>query len=65
MVELLGGLWCMHEGDWCIYFDGDLFAYPFSGVAKQFEQGAAAGDGVLSYYHSVVALSAAFRPKQP
>jgi hypothetical protein len=62
IIGAVGGTWAddpahglgvrFTNGDWC---------YPFAKVAKQFENGKAAGDGVLGFYDSCLALAKAAR----
>jgi hypothetical protein len=38
------------DGNLCVIFSGGDCAYPFTKVAKQFEQGLEAGESILSFY---------------
>jgi hypothetical protein len=51
IIAASSGKW--HEdadGNLCVIFPGGDCAYPFTKVAKQFEQGLEAGESILSFY---------------
>ena len=51
IIAASSGQW--HEdadGNLCVTFSGGDCAYPFTKVAKQFEQGLEAGESILSFY---------------
>ena len=51
IIAASSGQW--HEdadGNLCVTFPGGDCAYPFTKVAKQFEQGLEAGESILSFY---------------
>ena len=52
-----GGQWKQYDGRWGVEFSPQFAAFPFAKLAKQFENGRAAGDSILGFYRSIPALS--------
>ena len=48
IIRKFGGHWAEIDGNWCVQFDDQNAAFPFSKVAKQLDHGAE--DSVLSYF---------------
>jgi len=45
-----GGDWHQRDGSWGIFFRDSSGAFPFSKVRKQFDDGSAAGESILSFF---------------
>ncbi len=62
-IARLGGQWALHEGRVCVLFNDNNVIFPHHKVAKQFDNGAEAGDSILGFYQANISLFKALAPK--
>ena len=53
IVHKYGGSWREHSEGWGVFFDDSNAVFPFTKVLKQFENGMAKGDSILSFFDLV------------
>ncbi|MBI1177488.1 hypothetical protein GC207_08620 [bacterium] len=51
LVQCYGGSWIQREGTWCVAFDDQNVAFPFSKIAKQIDNGL--DDGIAGFFRVV------------
>ncbi len=59
LLETLEGQWQWHEAlhTWGILFQSGLWAFPFSKIHKQLEEGSSSGESILHFFDSAVAYA--------
>jgi hypothetical protein len=69
IVRCHGGRWAQNEGMWCVAFDDQNIAYPFSKITKQIDNGLE--DGIATFFNAIPAIfedierAAPSTPKKP
>lgn len=53
VIRAHGGSWRNQDGMWGVFIDDRNAAFPFSKVAKQFENGVEGGDSILGFFDSI------------
>jgi hypothetical protein len=53
IIHNYGGVWRQQEDQWGIFFDESNAVFPFNKVRKQFQNGLAGGDSILSFFELI------------
>jgi hypothetical protein len=53
IIHSYGGAWRQQDDQWGIFFDESNAVFPFNKVSKQFQNGLAGGDSVLSFFELI------------
>jgi hypothetical protein len=53
IIRTYGGVWRQQDDQWGIFFDDSNAGFPFNKVKKQFQNGLAGGDSIVSFFELI------------
>ena len=53
IIHTYGGAWKQRDNQWGVFFDESNAVFPFNKVGKQFQNGLAGGDSILSFFELI------------